>query len=191
MRHLGSIVLALILGTAIWVLTGVGVSKFAEARAGHAAFGIDLAIGLTAVVVAGICYAVLILPRLSPLGPVVAGLAFLGLVGWRVGDLSGFNRMVPADVFHVEFALHSPAEGYAALLALPLLATLFSARRWRRHEYPPALYAASMPAAYSDPDYPTPTYPVPAYPSPAYPAVGANEPTWPFSTDDTDTTRRL
>ncbi len=195
MRHIGSIFLALILAPATWVLTGIGVSKFAEAQADSSGFGVGLTLGLAAILGAGLCYTVLIFPRISPLGPVLAGIAFLGLVVWRVGDVAGFNRVVPADVLNVDSALRNPANGYAALLALPLLATLFSLRRWRRHEYP-AEYVASMAPAYVNPnypdaDYPTPTYPAPDYPTPAYPsypAAGMEDSTWPFSPE---ATRRL
>lgn len=172
MRHLGSLLLALVLAPATWVLTGVGVSKFAEGRAESAELGMDLSIGLAAMLGAGLCYAVLLLPRLSPLGPVLAGLAFLGMVGWRVLDLPGFTRYVPEDVVNVDSALRLPAEGYAALLAVPLLALLFSARRWRRHEYPPADYP------YPQPEYQPAEYQQPAY-TPEYPTI-ADDPTWPL-----------
>ncbi|HEY8471566.1 MAG TPA: hypothetical protein VIL37_02900, partial [Natronosporangium sp.] len=153
MRHLGSIILALLLAPATWVLTGIGLSKFAEARADPSGLDIDLAFGLAAMLGAGLCYALLILPRVSPLGLVLAGLGFLGLVVWRVVDLDGFNQAVPADVLDVPLALRNPAEGVAALLAVPLLGTLFSARRWRRHDHPPAEYAAAEYATPAAPSY--------------------------------------
>jgi hypothetical protein len=204
MRHLGSIVLALLLAPATWVLTGLGLGKFAEAPAGSAGFGIDLALGVGAVVGAGLCYALLVLPRLSPLGPMLAGLGFLSLVVWRVGDLDGFNRAVPADFLNVTLALRNPAEGYAALLAMPLLGTLFSARRWRRDDHPPAEYDAQMAPAYPTSTYPgalaeeyplVPGLPTAGYPpqpnqQPYLPTAGANDPTWPLPTD-TESTRRL
>jgi hypothetical protein len=202
MRHLGSLVLALLLAPVIWVLTGIGVSKFAEARADPAGLDIGLTLGLAAVLGAGLCYALLILPRVSPLGLVLAGLGFLGLVVWRATDLDGFNQAVPADFFEVPLALRNPAEGYAAVLALPLLGTLFSARRWRRHDHPPAEYAGygasaeyATPMAPSYPVTPTDEYPtVPGMPTAGYPPPpyqpGGNDPTWPFPSD-TETTRRL
>lgn len=174
MRHLGSFLLALVFAPATWVLTGLGISKFAEARADSPGLDIDLAVGLAAVIGAGLVYALLILPRYSPLGPVLAGLAFLGLVVWRVVDLDSFEQAVPADVLHVRLLLRYPADGYAAILAMPLLGTLFSARRWRRDEYPPVEYAEVAPA----------------YPA-AFPYhPGGDDPTWPFP-GDTETTRRL
>jgi hypothetical protein len=198
MRHLGSLVLALLLAPVIWVLTGVGVSKFADARADPSGLDIDLAVGLAAVVGAGLIYALLILPRLSPLGLVLAGLGFLGLVVWRVVDLDGFDRAVPANFLDVRLALRNPAEGYAALLALPLLGTLFSARRWRRHDHPPAEYAPGYqtPAYAGSPngEYPTvPDLPTAGYPPPSYQQspyqTGGDDPTWPFPTG-TESTHR-
>jgi hypothetical protein len=175
MRHLGSLLLALLLAPATWVLTGIGVSKFTAAQGDPAGLDIDLAVGLAAVLGAGVCYALLILPRVSPLGLVVAGLAFLGLVVWRVADLDAFNRAVPADFFDIRLALRNPADGYAALLAVPLLATLFSTRRWRRHDHPPAWYPdpalpAYQPAAQELAAGPSLTY----RPSP-YPGISTDE----------------
>ncbi len=200
MRHLGSIVLALLLASATWVLTGVGISKFAEARADSAGFGIDLAVGLAAILGAGVCYALLILPRLSPIGPVLAGLGLLGLVVWRVADLAEFDRVVPADFLNVQAALRNPAEGYAALLALPLIGTMFSPRRWRRYEHRPVEEAAPItPAFQTAPGYPAAQdYPmVPGMPTAGYPpqpyqtaGSGTEDPTWPFP-NDTESTRRL
>lgn len=191
MRHLGSLVLSLLLAAATWVLTGIGISKFVEARADPSGLTIGLALGLAAILAAGLCYTLLILPRLSPLGPFLVGLALLGLVAWRVSDLSSFNQYVPEDILGAGLALRDPADGYAALLALPLVSTVFSARRWRRHEFPPAEYAAPMSPAYPDPNYSTSTFPGSAYPPSAYPAGGAGDDTWPFSAVDTETTRRL
>jgi hypothetical protein len=194
MRHLGSLLLALLLAPAIWVLTGIGISKFAEARTDPSGLDIDLAVGLAAVVGAGLVYALLILPRLSPLGLVLAGLAFLGLVVWRVVDLDGFDRAVPANFLDVRLALRNPADGYAAVLALPLLGTLFSARRWRRHDQPPAEYAPAYqtpayPGEYPTvPDLPTAGYPPPSYQQSPY-QTGGNDPTWPFPTDPESTRR--
>jgi hypothetical protein len=185
MRHLGSLVLTIILAPAIWVLTGVGVTRFAEAKAAGDGFGIDLTVGLAAFLGAGVCYAVLILPRLSPLGPVLGGLGFLGMVGWRLADVESFNRAVPADFINVSLVLRNPAEGYAALLAVPLVLLLFSGRRWRKHEFPPVPeYATQI-------EYPEQQYAaVPGFgPTGSYTPI-PDDPTWPIPSD-TETTRRL
>jgi hypothetical protein len=153
MRHLGSLVLTIILAPAIWFLTGLGVTRFAEAKAASDGFGIDLSVGLAAFLGAGVCYAVLVLPRLSPLGPVLGGLGFLGMVVWRLGDVRGFNRVVPAEFLNISLVLRNPAEGYAALLAVPLLMLLFSGRRWRRHEHPPGIPEYAEPTQYHEQEY--------------------------------------
>jgi hypothetical protein len=176
MRHLGSLVLTIIMAPAIWVLTGIGVTRFAEAKAASDGFGIDLAVGLAAFLAAGTCYAVLVLPRLSPLGPVLGGLGFLGMVVWRVADVQSFDRVVPEDFLNISLALRNPAEGYAALLAVPLLILLFSGRRWRKHEYAPAATDYAEPTQYYEQQYAA--------------VPGFDDPTWPNSTD-TETTRRL
>jgi hypothetical protein len=202
MRHVGSFFLALLLAPVIWILTGVGAGKFAEARAASANLDADLVIGLVCVLGAGLCYSVLALTRLSPIGPVLVGLAFLGGTGWRVADLTTFQDRLPQKILGVSNALQLPAEGYAAMLAIPLLITMFSPRRW--HRYDPAEMAGqpaysgatasppyplpsgtsspglvpSPPAppsyAYNDPAT-TPAYPMPAYPGgPSQPA-GSNQ----------------
>jgi hypothetical protein len=178
MRHVGSFFLALLLAPAIWIMTGVGAGKFAEARAASANFDADLVIGLVCVLGAGLCYSLLVLSRLSPIGPVLVGLAFLGGTAWRVADLTSFQDRLSQQLLGVSGALQLPAEGYAALLAAPLLITMFSARRWRR--YDPA-ETASQPA-YTGAM--TPSYPVPSgtsspglMPSPPPPSYAYTDPT--------------
>src|ERR1043166_6479829 len=82
MRHLGSIALSVILAPIIFVLIGLGVVKTSVALAAGATNGSDwgaAGVGFLALAVAAGLYALLIMTRLSPLGPVLAGLIFLGL----------------------------------------------------------------------------------------------------------------
>jgi hypothetical protein len=157
MRHLGSIVLSLLLAPIVYVLTGVGMVKSLEAvsadstRTRYSA----LAVALVAIAVAGLLYSVLTLVRLSPLGPVLAGLALFTVTVWAVVSTSSFQNAVPHSVFGVRGAVTVPAAGVAALLAVPLLATIVSPRRWRRHDYTPAAvaYSSESPTySYSDLD---------------------------------------
>ncbi|HZN20257.1 MAG TPA: hypothetical protein VFB84_19010 [Micromonosporaceae bacterium] len=136
MRHFGSVLLSLVLAPLIWLSAGVGASKLAEGLADdpdrRSAF-----VGLVAIGVGGLLYSLLVLSRLSPLGPVLVGLAFGGATVWAVVAANSFRDMVPEDFLGVSGAGRLPASGYAALLAVPLLATIFSARRWRRYDYEP------------------------------------------------------
>lgn len=133
MRHLGSILLSLLLAPLIWALTGIGTTRFSEAYAGGSDRVITAAVAIAALLAAGGAYALLVLPRLAPLGPALAGLILLGATVWPLVDRASFIDTVPGTFIRVEGALRAPAAaGLGLLLAVPLLATLASPRRWRR-----------------------------------------------------------
>ncbi|WJK42467.1 hypothetical protein O7608_08860 [Solwaraspora sp. WMMA2056] len=141
MRHVGSLVLSLVLAPVIWFLAGLGLSEYATAR--REAYDqppTEVFVGLAALAVCGIVYALLLLPRLSPIGPVVAGLSFLGLAAWSAADMTSFYQNMPGRLFGTDDTFTAPAEGLAVVLAVPLLATVVSPRRWRG-ERMVALYA--------------------------------------------------
>ncbi|HEX5993552.1 MAG TPA: hypothetical protein VFY84_00280 [Jiangellales bacterium] len=145
MRHLWSLLLALGLTPLIYAAAGVAAVRLTDARELGATAGIGLGAGL----VAGGLYAVLVMVRLSPVGPLVAGLAYLGVTIWALLDWDGFTSIIPADLFGEAGALHRPIGMGTALLAAPLILTVFSSRRWRGETaHPPALYDAA-------PAYPT------------------------------------
>lgn len=133
MRHLGSLVLSFVLAPAIWALAGVGLVEHGQAR-GRVGTEARLVLALAALAVAGVLFTLLIMPRLSPVGPALAGLAFLGMIGWMTLDPGSLERTLPGTFLGTDGALASPALGYAVLLAIPLLATVFSRRRWRRSD---------------------------------------------------------
>jgi hypothetical protein len=136
MRHLLSVLLAIVLAPVIYVCAGFAAGYFDEATAGGTARIATGLLGLAAALVAGGLYAVLVMARLSPLGPVLAGLAYLGVTGWEVADPRGFVATMPANLFGVIDVLHAPVPLGTALLAVPLLGTVFSPRRWRGGERP-------------------------------------------------------
>jgi hypothetical protein len=180
MRHLGSIVLSLLLAPIVYALTGIGLVKMIDVPrhlSGHDYA--TLGIGVAALAGAGLAYAVLVLTRLSPLGPLLAGLGFLGMTAWYVGSRSSFTRIIHDNALGTRGAAWAPASTVTVLLAVPLLATIASPRRWRRWANPPAAVAApgyTPPAVPGDePAYPgTPLYTPPSYPpSPAYPGSPA------------------
>src|SRR6266704_252831 len=78
MRHLGSIALSLVLAAGVYVLVGIGSVRLSEAviadSVKHDYTG--RAIGVFALLVAGALYMLMVLPRISPLGPVLAALAY-------------------------------------------------------------------------------------------------------------------
>jgi hypothetical protein len=175
MRHLGSIVLCLVLTPVIYLLIGVGVSKI-NGDPGV----VSLAIGCFALATAGLLYAILTMTRISPVGPVLAGLTLIGVQIWALAASESFRSVVPRRVLGVPSAGTLPAEaGYALLLAVPLLLTIVSPRRWRRSAQPvaPAPYAAPAAAPYGYQPY-APSYPPPPG-GPMYP--GAPPPSVPTS----------
>ncbi len=154
MRHLGSIVLSLLLAPIIYALVGIGLVKVSDVPSHLSTSDYKaVSIGLAALLGAGLAYALLVMARLSPLGPVLAGLGYLAVTGWYIGSRSSFTRVVHADTLWVRGAALAPAGAVTALLTVPLLATIVSPRRWRRWANPPAT-----------PGYPPPT--APAYPQP-------------------------
>ena len=173
MRHLGSLVLSLVLAPIIWVLTGYGMGEFGRVfvRFGGG-FRAELLAGLAALVVAGILVAVLLLPRLSPVGPMLVGLGFVAASLWAAADLPSFADVANYEIFGQPGATLNPASSVGLVVGVPLLLTALSPRRWRRHERPAPVYPGAAPG-YANPAAPypgagTPGY-QPAHTAPAYP----------------------
>jgi hypothetical protein len=191
MRHLGSIVLSLVLAAITYLLTGIGLVKMAEAMFRHGTSKYTaLGAALLALLVAGLLYSVLTLARLSPLGPVLSGLALFSITMWAIFATGSFQRTMPNSVLGVSGAPLVPAGGIAALLAVPLLATIVSPRRWRRYANQGATVAAySAAPAYSP-------YPQSAAPNYGPPYYGSDTPVTPSYGEqptlrDPDATRPL
>jgi hypothetical protein len=134
-RHLRSILYALVLGPAVWILTGVGFNGDLTGRARQ--YGsIESFGGLLLLLLAGAAYAVLIFAPISPAGPTLAGAVFLALALWAFGSPGGYASAWPAGVAKPGFDLSRPGYGLALLLAVPMLCTALSVRRWERFEPP-------------------------------------------------------
>ena len=119
MRHLRSVLYAIVGAPTVWTLCAVGLAR-------------DAVGGPAILVLAGAAYALLLLPRFSPAGPVLAGLAFLAMAGWAFAAPESFGDAWPDAVTRSGFDLRLPAEAMAAVLGPPLLATAFLPHRWRR-----------------------------------------------------------
>ncbi|HLL66231.1 MAG TPA: hypothetical protein VK453_10855 [Micromonosporaceae bacterium] len=172
MRHVASFFISPIIAVLIYLLIGIANVRAAtgldqvdgDRSLGYANLG--LAVGCLAV--AGALYSVLVLARLSPLGTVLAGLALLGVGLWAWFARESFLDSLPSGLPGVRGAVHAGAGALTIALSIPLLLTLFSPRRWRRHGTPKA--SAPTTAA---PAYPTPQ----GYPEqPAYAQHGGYEP---------------
>jgi hypothetical protein len=155
MRHLLSAVVALALAPLIYISAGFSATKFGEANELGRIEAAPAALGLLAALMAGGLYAVLVMGRLSPVGPCLAGLVYLGVTLWRVFDYAGFARSFPTDLLGVDNLMRVPAGFGTALLAVPLLFTIASADRWRNVEEASPGPHETAPTAGGNPSYPS------------------------------------
>ncbi|GAA1796500.1 hypothetical protein GCM10009682_17790 [Luedemannella flava] len=162
MRHLLSLLLAVVLTPVVFLASGYGSMKFAEAVATDRV--VPTLLALAAIVVAAVAYGILILARLSPVGTVLSGLLLLGVIGWAMVDEVSYVETVPNNLFGQRGLFTAPVNAMTGILGLVLLFTIASPRRWRRYANPAAAVAGPVSAA---PTYPTPDSSAPTY-SPAY-----------------------
>ena len=174
MRHLGSIVLSLILAPAAYLLAGIGVVEAAgnASVAPHPDYA-KVTLGVLAIGAAGLLYALLVLTRISPVGPLLAGLLYLTASVWALYSYATLGKLLPDSVLGVRGAADAPLNGVALVLAVPLLLTVLSPRRWRRYAQPAAPAAATGAGSigYPPPAGYNPSYPPPAGYQPSYPAL--------------------
>ncbi|MEV6847107.1 hypothetical protein [Actinoplanes sp. NPDC051411] len=133
MRHFRSILYAVVLAAAVWVLVAVGLSH--DVRGG---FAVESLTGLAMLLLGGAAYGILVFAPISPLGPTVAGAAFLAAGAWAIESPSAYAGAWPAGAVKDGFDLSRPGYGLAALLSVPMILTVLSVRRWRGFE-PPVL----------------------------------------------------
>jgi hypothetical protein len=117
-RHFRSILYAVVLAPAVWVLVAAGLAHEPTLT------------GALLLLLGGVAYGILALAPISPLGPALAGLAFLAAGVWAVEDAAGYASLWPHD----KLDLNRPGHGPAMLLAAPLLLTALNVRRWRGRE---------------------------------------------------------
>ncbi|MCU7725374.1 hypothetical protein ODJ79_16735 [Actinoplanes sp. KI2] len=137
MRHIRSILYSLVLAPAAWVLTAVGLTGDLTAR-GRDGFAVENFTGLLLLLLAGAAYGILVLGPFSPAGPLLAGVVYLALSAWALTAPSAYADIWPPAVVKEGFDLSRPGYGLAAILAVPLICTALSARRWAKYE-PPVL----------------------------------------------------
>src|SRR5215475_7539681 len=95
MRHLGSFLLAIVLAPIVYLLTGVGLSAFSEATTrGAQERPMATLLSVATLVVAGAVYAVLVMARISPIGPALAGFFLLAMPAWPLVDLASYTNAV-------------------------------------------------------------------------------------------------
>jgi hypothetical protein len=186
-RHLGSIVLSLILAPVVYVLAGIGVVEAVEnASVAPQHDYLKTTLGILALGAAGLLYCLLVMTRISPIGPVLAALLYFAVSVWALFAFASLADLLPEPLFGIRRAAFAPLNGITLLLAVPLLVTIVSPRRWRRSAQPAAPVPAAPvgypppPASYH-PGYPPPPSYQPNYPVPAQPGqpLDATRPLYP------------
>jgi hypothetical protein len=166
-RHLGSVLLALLLAPLGFVLAGRGLGGLAEvaSEAPRAEqtdyFAIVTASAATGL--AGLLLALLTIARLSPIGPALAGAGYLWVGVWALRDRDQLLDTVPGRLAGLDDDRFALAATVAPLLAVPLLVTLFIPRRWRGRDRPePVPGAVYGKRRYTPPGATPPPGPLPA-----------------------------
>jgi hypothetical protein len=138
MRHLVSLMFGLLLAPVIWFLAALGHYRLLAAlpRNGQAAGSVtELALGALLIVAAGVWLGLLLGTRLSPVGPALAGLAWLGFGAAFILDVQTIAGLLPDGPTGQDGLYTLPLEhGYAFLVGTALLVPLFSPARWRGKE---------------------------------------------------------
>ncbi|MEV4639151.1 hypothetical protein AB0J80_17530 [Actinoplanes sp. NPDC049548] len=171
MRHLRSILYALILAPAAWILCGVGFDENLTGRARDNG-GIESLTGVLLLLLAGMAYAILLFAPISPAGPLLAGLGFLGVGAWARIAPGSYASVWPADVTKDGFNVSTPGYGLVVLLAVPLICTALSARRWAAYEPPQVVLIGTLGrarGAATAPGTPMAAEPTTVFPAPPFP----------------------
>lgn len=157
MRHLWSFLSGVVLAPLSWILISLGqagsaqtVARWADVGTYHTA---NLIQGAVYLAVAGILLGLLGMLRVSPLGPLVAGLLLIAPYVGLFIDPIFVRDLVPTDrtVFGDPLPLLSVVDnGTLFLIGAMLLIATFSRQRWRRWPLRPGT-AARTDAAPPDP----------------------------------------
>ena len=135
MRHLGSLALAIVLAPIVYLLIGFGQGKLSVGFAPDHTKWSTVAVALAALLGAGVCYALLTLTRLSPIGPMLAGAVYIGVSIVAMSKRGTIYHDLDHSILGVHHATLLPlTSGVLIFAALPLIATMFSGRRWRGRE---------------------------------------------------------
>src|SRR5262249_46772624 len=92
---------------------------------------------ILALIGAGLLYCLLVLTRISPLGPVLASLLYFTASVWALFDYASLGRLLPDSVLGVHGAADLPLNGVSLVLAVPPLLPAVS--------HPPAGAAVTAP----------------------------------------------
>lgn len=191
MRHLGSLLAGLFAAPALWLLLALGQPRTAATITrwvDHDTYKtVDLLGPVAYIVAAGLLLGLVACLRISPAGPLVAGLAYAALYGALFVDPLRVIDAIPknADLGPVDAQLRVPVvNGTLALIAGCLLVALVSGGRWRR--WPTAARPAEA-EGFADPLATGPVSPGPVSPgslpqSPTSPGLAPLGPVPPLPT---------
>jgi hypothetical protein len=138
MRHLWSLLAGVVAAPLTWLLIAVGQdgsSRTVDTWVQNGSFdAVDLLRPAVYLAVAGILLGLIATLRLSPLGPLVAGLLLVGSYAALFVDPLALRDALPADrdLFGDNAPLRLPLDnGTVLLIGALLLMAVFSAQRWR------------------------------------------------------------
>jgi hypothetical protein len=135
MRHLASFLFGLVLAPVIWFLAALGQYRLVHALpADGAARGsaLELVLGGLLMAAGGVWLGLLLGSRLSPLGPGIAGLLWLGAGAAFVLNVDAVLQLLPDGPTGQRDLYELPLrQGYAFLIGTGMLVPLFSPNRWR------------------------------------------------------------
>ncbi|BCJ52129.1 hypothetical protein Asp14428_36040 [Actinoplanes sp. NBRC 14428] len=168
MRHLRSILYVSVLAPSAWILCGVGLDENLTGRARDNG-GIESLGGLLLLFLAGAAYGILLFAPISPAGPLLAGATFIAIGTWARFAPDSYASIWPAEVTKEGFNISTPGYGLTVLLAVPLICTALSARRWAGYEPPRVVWLGVLGRARGEAR--APGTPIAAEPTTAFPAA--------------------
>jgi hypothetical protein len=154
MRHLWSLIAGVVLAPIVWAVAAFGQAVTAQVGANGAptSFESKLLIAAAAFAGAGLVFGIIGTLRISPVGPLIAGLAYLGCYGFAIAAPGtahdAFDRVTKVAGYEVHYAT-ALTTGLIPVLGAALLMAVFSPSRWR--SWPPAAAEPSATAPSGEP----------------------------------------
>jgi hypothetical protein len=130
-RHLLSLLLGLVITPAVWIAAGLGQAKLVQVTE----TGITLrgaTVPLAVLAAAGLVFGIVATTRISPAGPLAAGLLLVGVQVAYLARPERITELASRDLLGEEKVLLLPATtGLGAVLGVGLMVAVFSLGRWR------------------------------------------------------------
>ncbi|GIJ53033.1 hypothetical protein Vau01_005490 [Virgisporangium aurantiacum] len=171
MRHIGSLLAGLVVAPLAWVLIAAGQPRteqtFARWATTDSIYTGDVLGPLGLVVGAGLLLGLIAALRVSPVGPVVAGVFYLGVYGYAIREpVWVVDKLPQFSINGYRIDTVPPfTNGTIALAGAILVTAALSRRRWQK--WPAAAVAPSAAVGTEEPT------PVPESPAPAGALAGA------------------